>query len=266
MTRILITNDDGIESAVLLPLARALADIAQVTVIVPDRQQSGVGHGFTFHSTLQYSPLDHEDVDFYTLNGTPADCVKFGLCKLLKDEQIDLVVSGVNDQINTGVAVYYSGTVAGAREAALMGIPGVAVSAVDFDPANLGYGVAWVVEFVRAKLYELIPRGKYWNVNIPDCTQGPVLGQRFCTMGQVMYEDDYFPPGSEDASLAPEPGVEYQLKGSKPEGTMVPGTDDFEQVNGYVTITPLTLDMGDAAELQRLQDFNNRFSQAFDAL
>lgn len=272
MTRILITNDDGIESAVLLPLARALADHAEVTVVVPDRQQSGVGHGFTFHSTLTYSPLEHEDVDFYTVQGTPADCVKFALCKLLRNEKFDLVISGINDQLNTGVAIYYSGTVAGAREAALMDVPGLAISAVDFSPQNLGYGIAWLVEFVKNGLYKEIPERKYWNVNLPDCSAGvtSVKGVKFTEMGQVMYEDGYYHlkdgeklDGMNDA---PSPDRDYQLIGQKPEGNMHSGKDDFEQLKGFVTITPLTLDMGDSAELARLTQKSKDINQHFQGL
>lgn len=265
MTRVLITNDDGIDSAVLVPLARALGEFCDVSVVVPNKQQSGVGHAFTFYSSLSYNQILHDgfdDLDFYTIDGTPADCVKFAFCKLFKDQQFDLVISGINNQLNTGIAVYYSGTVAGAREAALMQVPGIAISAVDFSAENLGYGISWLTEFVKDQIFENIPAGKYWNINLPDLSQeGDTTktskGVKFCAMGQVMYEDNYFPEGLEV-------GASYTLKGMKPEGTMVPGTDDFEQNKGFVTITPLTLDQGDAQELNRLSkdltDFTHKFA------
>lgn len=273
MTRILITNDDGIDSPVLLPLARALADHAEVSVVVPDCQQSGVGHGFTFHSSLTYSPINYQDVDFYTVHGTPADCVKFAVCKLFQDQKFDLVISGVNDQLNAGVAIYYSGTVAGAREAALLGIPGLAISAENLSSRNLDYGVAWLVEFVRGRLHDDIPQGKYWNVNLPNCSaanfQG-IQGVKFTEMGRVMYEDGYYflrdGRRLDDMDDAPTPDRDYQLIGKKPEAKMRPGDDDFERLNGFVTITPLTLDMGDSLELSRLTRKMKDINQHFQSL
>lgn len=259
MTRILITNDDGIDSAVLVPLSRALSEFCEVSVVVPNKEQSGVGHGFTFHSSLSYESIPHEGLDFYTMDGTPADCVKFAFCKLFKGQEFDLVISGVNNQINTGVAVYYSGTVAGAREAALMGVAGVAISTVDFSVENLGYGVAWMTQFVREKLFNNIPAGKYWNINLPDLALGDVQGVKFCPMGQTMYEDNYFPVGLKE-------DTPYSLKGNKPMEQLVPGTDDFEQTKGFVTITPLTLDQGDALELKRLSNDLNDFTDQFASL
>lgn len=303
MTRILITNDDGIDSPVLLPMAKALVerlDDVQVSVVVPDRQRSGVGHAFTFHDSLYYTAMDSEDyqgVDFYTTNGTPSDCVKFALCKLIPNglQEVDLVISGVNDQLNTGVAVYYSGTVAGAREAALLGIPGLAVSAVDLSPANLQFSIDWLVDFIDQGMHLEIPNRKYWNVNLPDLNIGPVLGNRIAKMGTLMYEDYYYPtklrnqllgqgintqvdpfhqqPAAKNADDAlnaeqaadiaaevPKAGEHYFLKGEKPPSELKRGTDDFDQANGYVSITPLTLDMGDESEFQRLSSLGDKLN------
>lgn len=293
MTRILITNDDGIDSPVLLPMAKALKERladAQVSVVVPDRQRSGVGHAFTFHDSLHYTAIDseaYEGVDFYTTNGTPSDCVKFALCKLIPKglQEVDLVISGVNDQLNTGVAVYYSGTVAGAREAALLGLPGLAVSAVDLSPANLEFSIEWLVDFIEQEMHLEIPKRKYWNVNLPDLNKGPVLGNRIAKMGTLMYEDYYYPTKLRNqlvestaeqsdqsaklekleklATLAEElpiVGEDYFLKGEKPPSELERGTDDFDQANGYVSITPLTLDMGDESEFQRLSSLGDKLN------
>lgn len=281
MTRILITNDDGIDSPVLLPMAKALVerlDDVQVSVVVPDRQRSGVGHAFTFHDSLYYTAMDSEGyqgVDFYTTNGTPSDCVKFALCKLIPNglQEVDLVISGVNDQLNTGVAVYYSGTVAGAREAALLGIPGLAVSAVDLSPANLQFSIDWLVDFIDQGMHLEIPNRKYWNVNLPDLNIGPVLGNRIAKMGTLMYEDYYYPTKLRDqldnlnaeqaadiAAEVPKAGEHYFLKGEKPPSELKRGTDDFDQANGYVSITPLTLDMGDESEFQRLSSLGDKLN------
>lgn len=281
MTRILITNDDGVDSPVLLPMAKALAerlDDVQVSVVVPDRQRSGVGHAFTFHDSLYYTAMDSEDyerMDFYTTNGTPSDCVKFALCKLIPNglQEVDLVISGVNDQLNTGVAVYYSGTVAGAREAALLGIPGLAVSAVDLSPANLQFSIDWLVDFIDQGMHLEIPNRKYWNVNLPDLNIAPVLGNRITKMGTLMYEDYYYPTklrnqldnsnaeqAADIAAEVPKAGEHYFLKGEKPPSELKRGTDDFDQANGYVSITPLTLDMGDESEFQRLSSLGDKLN------
>ena len=164
MTRILITNDDGIFSEGIKLLAEALADLGQVTVVAPDREQSASGHSLTLHRPLRLRKLsDH----WYSVDGTPTDCVTLAVMGLLKEGKPDLVVSGINFGLNLGDDVTYSGTVSATFEGSLLGIPSVAFSqevAEDFsfaDASRFAHG------FIGALLEEPLPRDLLFNVNIP---------------------------------------------------------------------------------------------------
>lgn len=126
--RILVTNDDGIESAGIHALVQAMRRLGDVVVIAPDRQQSAVGHALTVASPLRATPFSRDgEVIGWAINGTPADCVKLGVSTLL-NERPDMIVSGINHGSNTSVNAIYSGTVSAATEGTLMGIPSMAVS------------------------------------------------------------------------------------------------------------------------------------------
>ena len=126
---IVLTNDDGIQSEGLHVIARSLSAFADVYVFAPLCEKSGVGHGFTFRTPLTVQKFEEYDYPAYGVDGTPSDCVKIAECKFLEGQNIDLVISGLNNVENAGMAVSYSGTVAGAREGAMWGIPSIAVSA-----------------------------------------------------------------------------------------------------------------------------------------
>lgn len=155
----------------------------------------------------------------------------------------------------------------------MLGIPGLAVSAVDLSPANLQFSIDWLVDFIDQGMHLEIPNRKYWNVNLPDLNIGPVLGNRIAKMGTLMYEDYYYPTklrnqldalnaeqAADIAAEVPKAGEHYFLKGEKPPSELKRGTDDFDQANGYVSITPLTLDMGDESEFQRLSSLGDKLN------
>lgn len=163
--RILLTNDDGIDAPGLAALQEAVLCFGELVVIAPDRHLSGVSHQTTTDQPLR---LDEISTDRFSTNGTPADCVRLGLLKLVLE--FDLVVSGVNNGGNLGVDTFMSGTVAATREAALLGKPAIAFS----QYRNYGDAFDWtcVVKTVRKVTQELIAKpldhGAFWNVNLPD--------------------------------------------------------------------------------------------------
>ena len=164
MTIILLTNDDGIEAEGLRILQDALRDLAHLVVVAPDQERSAVSHGLTLHSPLNFRELDP---DRYVINGTPADCVIYALRHLFVQFP-DLVISGINHGANLGDDIWYSGTVAAAREASRHGVPSMAVSqAYDDRPIRFKEGAAYVRNLVASMLRNGLGGEICLNVNIP---------------------------------------------------------------------------------------------------
>lgn len=251
--RVLITNDDGIESPLLHKLAETVSGTgAEVIVVAPDRERSGVGHGFTFLEPLIACEESGTSYRSVTVDGLPADCVKFAITHLLKEQLPDLVLSGINPTANLGVAAVYSGTVAGAREGALYGIPAVAFSVYDAHSHSIDLSLEWIANALQSGLFKQIAPGKLWNINFP-ITDDPLFkGARFTRMGMRMYDDGYYLPGGGELS-SPLNGHRFELRGEKPAGSHLPQTDDHDTENGWISIVPLRVDQTDNSELFRLQ-------------
>jgi len=231
---IMVTNDDGIHAPGILALAAALGELGTVTVVAPDRERSAAGHSLTLHSPLRVFKLRK---GFFAVDGTPTDCVNMGIHSLLP-ERPALVVSGINHGANLGDDVTYSGTVAAAMEANLMGIPAIAVSLATYEHHghfDAAAGVA--LRIARQVLTNGLPADTFINVNIPDCPaeeMQPTLvtrqGKRSFT-GTIIDKTDprgrkYYWIGSEEPAF------------NDDEGT------DFHALNRrHVSITPLHLDM-----------------------
>lgn len=169
MPRILITNDDGVHSEGIRALAAALKPLGEVIVVAPIQESSAIGHALTLRRPLR---IEHVSDHFYAVDGTPTDCVNLGVAILLKGELPDIVVSGINTGWNLGDDVTYSGTVAGALEAALLGIPAIAVSLrrtrdYVFDFAPSAQAAALLTDLV---LKNPLPERTFLNVNVPKGT------------------------------------------------------------------------------------------------
>lgn len=240
--KILITNDDGIESPSLPLLVKALSPIGDVLVVVPDRERSGASHSITLSKPLRLKEMRK---DVYSLDGTPGDCVGLVILGGFQSWEPDLVISGVNWGPNMSEDVFYSGTVAAARESALFGIPSLAVS-LDTHKKDPDYRVA--VKFVRTFL-DAVPSStwgsKLVNVNIPDLPRSEIKGFRMTRLGSRRYKDVLIrredPWGNPYFWLSGK-GVTYSRKR---------GTDYFETRKGYISITPLSLDLTDHSALER---------------
>ena len=242
--KILLTNDDGVESPLLARLAQAVVDAGHEAVVVaPKGQRSGVGHAFTYLEPLHARQTRNAPWICWEVDGTPADCVKFAVTYLLRESAPDLVISGVNDGHNLGVAAVYSGTVAGAREGALFGLPAVAISVPENDPRSADYAIEWAGEQLRSGLFGRVKRGCVWNVNFPAGGMGRPRGVKAARMGLRMYDDGYSPAGVADR---------FVLSGEKPAGTHAPGTDDYAVEKGWISLCPLQVDQTDDGELERL--------------
>ncbi|HEX9944979.1 MAG TPA: 5'/3'-nucleotidase SurE [Thermoanaerobaculia bacterium] len=230
MTRILITNDDGIFSQGIRLLASALSVLAEVVVVAPDREQSATGHALTLSRPLRMQKVEE---NWYAVDGTPTDCVNLGVLSLLKDRPPDLVCSGINFGLNLGDDVTYSGTVSATFEGTLLGIPSVAFS----QEVGEGFSFAAAADFARVLveilLTEELPRDLLLNVNVP---AGPVQGVSFTRLGRRVYKQSVV------EKLDPRGRKYYWIAGT-PQWERASGTD-FEAVSlGRISVTPLHLDL-----------------------
>ncbi len=237
MTRILVTNDDGVFSEGIKLLAEALEPLGEVTVVAPDREQSASGHSLTLHRPLRIRQLEERT---YSVDGTPTDCVNLAIAWLLKDNPPDLVVSGINFGCNLGEDVTYSGTVSATFEATLLGVPSVALSQevsehFSFEPA------ARVAHTVVQKLLEAkLPPDLLLNINIPSA---PISGVSLTKLGRRTY--------SQSVVEKRDPrGRRYFWLAGTPEWTAEDGTDIHAIGEGRVSITPLHLDLTDYRGLE----------------
>jgi 5'-nucleotidase len=233
---ILVTNDDGIHALGLGALAEALADLGDVHVVAPDREQSAVGHALTLHRPLRAEPLGERRV---AVNGTPSDCVNLALLGLFPEPPV-LVVAGINHGSNLGDDVTYSGTVSAAMEGALLGVTSMAVSAVDpdrgFDEA------ARVARLLAARLLvEGLPPKTLLNVNVPP---GPVRGIRAARLGRRVYREKSL------RKVDPRGRAYYWLGAGPPEWDEDEGTDIVTVRDGYAAMTPVHLDLTNHAALR----------------
>lgn len=246
--RILLTNDDGVQSPVLRRAAEAVSEAHEVIVAAPADDQSGRAHAFT-HGPDNLLRCQ-EETGFrwrqFRVHGTPADCVKFAVSRLLRDNLPDLVISGPNLGENAGISAVYSGTVAAAREAALWGIPAVAASISGRSPAHLDAALAWLLAMLREGGTLPAP-GSLWNVNFPPCDPSGVAGTRVARMSTVMFRDRY----EEVRTAHALPG--YRLLGHKPAEEFADGTDDDLLRRGFVTVAPLRVSQEDEAAYAALK-------------
>ena len=164
---ILISNDDGINSLGLITLAQTISEIANVTVVAPDRERSATAHAITMHKPLRVEKVEISGckVLAYKVNGTPSDCVKLALEALL-DETPDLVLSGINRGPNLGTDVIYSGTVSAALEAALLGIPGIALSVAGHENVEFNHAAGFAKRLIQQVAKKEFPKDTLLNVNI----------------------------------------------------------------------------------------------------
>jgi len=247
MARILVTNDDGVFSEGIKLLASSLAEIADVVVVAPDREQSATGHSLTLHRPLRMQQLD---TNVYSVDGTPTDCVNLGVLWLLKDSPPDLVVSGVNFGVNMGDDVTYSGTVSATFEGTLLGIPSVAFSQEVGEEFSFSNAVSFARRFVEVLLEEDLPEDLLLNVNIP---AGPIRGVRFTRLGKRRYQQVVVE--KQDPR-----GKNYFWIAGTPQWEEEEGTDHAAVSSGRVSITPLHLDLTDYRGLDGHPDLHRRLN------
>jgi len=249
MAHILLTNDDGIEAPGLRALLRALRPLAEVTVLAPDHNWSAAGHTKTMHKPLRVMPYTFEcdppplrqggsteNVVAYTTTGAPSDCVALALLGILPKAP-DMVVSGINQGANVGHDLTYSGTVAAAMEAVIFGLPAVAISLNDYQSHEFGFAAEVGARVVRQVLARGLPPGAFLNVNVPCRPVEEIRGLELTRLGRRVYRDILIE--REDPRGQPY----YWIGGEPPTGHEDEGTDIGALARGYVSISPVHLDM-----------------------
>ncbi len=243
---ILLSNDDGVMAPGISALVDALADLAEVMVVAPDRERSAASHSISLDRPLRVEKLRS---NVYAIDGTPVDCVYLALLHLVPRKP-DLCVSGINNGFNLGTDVFYSGTVGAALEAALRGVPAIAMSVErklpqDFAPAA-GFARS-LVRQVLARGPDAIEAGSLLNVNLP---AGPVRGYALTSMGERLYRDQV------DMREDLRGRAYYWIGGPEEKGEDVPGSDSAAVRSGLVSITPLNLDLTHRTAMERMSAWN----------
>src|SRR5688572_28835075 len=238
---ILVTNDDGVLAPGLQALAQEMQKLGKVTILAPDRNWSGGGHVKTLDRALRVREFHLEDgTQAFGSDGAPSDCVALSALGYFK-EKFDLVVSGINVGANLGHDVTYSGTVTAAMEAVIMGLPGVAVSLevpegyigqVDFGPSAYAARIA-----VRNVLWNGLPADTLLNVNVPFLKQADIQGFRLTRQGLRVYHSRL------DERVDPRGRPYYWIGGEAPTGVPESGTDVGALSDGFISVTPLQLDL-----------------------
>ncbi len=248
--KILISNDDGIGSEGIFQLADALSEIGDVTVVAPLYEQSAVGHAITMKVPLRVTEYNIRNKFVgYAVDGTPADCIKFGIKNLLKSPP-DIVVSGINHGSNTAISIIYSGTVSAAREAAIMNCPAIAFSITDHKPKHFDFARKIAKELTQKVAKHGLTNGTILNVNIPNLPESEIKGIMPTKQGNSKWADIY------EERVDPYGNNYYWLTGK-----MIDYEEDitFDQIaikNNYVAITPVHFDLTDYNMFEELKNWN----------
>lgn len=256
--RILISNDDGVNAPGLAQLAQALSELADVTVIAPDRDRSAASNSLTLDSPLRVTKHSN---GYYGVNGTPTDCVHLAVTGWAKEPH-DMVVSGINAGANLGDDVLYSGTVAAAIEGRFLGYPAVAVSLVkrkqDYHYYETAAKVAQYI--VRNLMQGVIANDTILNINVPDVPLEKIKGIKVCRLGHRHKAEPVVP--SEDPRGLPI----YWVGPAGSEQDAGPDTDFHAVSEGYVSITPIQIDMTDHKALSDLSTWTDSLKISPEAI
>ena len=242
--RILVTNDDGVRSEGIHALGRALERLGEVTIVAPHLEASAIGHALTLRRPLRFERLDSR---VYEVDGTPTDCVNIAIAKIL-DGRPDLIVSGINRGYNLGDDVTYSGTVAGALEGALLGIPSIAVSLERTpEPFDFGPAAAAAAQVADAVLRRGLPSRTFININVPP---GRPKGFRLTVQARRNHVTVV------DERVDPRGKAYYWIE--EGQNNWEPhDRSDYQAVNeGYVSVTPLQPDLTDHAAFAAIRELS----------
>lgn len=245
---ILITNDDDITSKGIRSLVEAVSDLATIVVVAPDSPQSGMGHAITIGSPLRMTKMNiFGDVEAWQTNGTPVDCVKLAVDKILHRKP-DLCLSGINHGANHSINVIYSGTMSAAMEAAIEGIPSVGFSLLDYSyDADFTAAKQVVHKIVSSMLTMKLDKHFLLNVNIPQLPPEKIKGIKICKQAYAKYEEDF------SERLDPHGKKYFWLTGAFKNFDKGRDTDVWALEHGYVSAVPVQFDLTNYALKKQLE-------------
>ena len=251
---ILISNDDGFDAPGLRYLIKLMRTIGEVVVIAPQGPQSAKSHSITIVDPLRYKTVEESNnYREYILNGTPVDCIKFALHKLMKRKP-DIIVSGINHGSNSSVNVIYSGTMAAAIEGAMGGIPSVGFSILDYnEDANFDFASSYIINIVNKVLKDGLPHNTALNVNFPKPTGENYNGLRVCRQAKGYWKED-FAERIDPRNSKPY----YWLKGDYHLYDKEDDTDEWALRNYYVSLVPVKFDFTAYDSIKAMKDFENQ--------
>ena len=244
--RILVTNDDGVFSEGIERLAAALAEIGDVSTVAPDQERSAAGHSLTLQHPLRAKLVGPER---WSVDGTPTDCVNWGVLHLLKNDRPSLLFSGINLGLNLGDDVTYSGTVSAAFEGTILGIPSVAISQEIETGFSFDAAASFARRIARRLLESPLPAGTLVNVNVP---AGPPRGVRVTRLGKRRYGEAVI------EKQDPRGRPYYWIGSTIPAGELEEGTDISAIAEKWIALSPLHLDLTDYRSLPLLEDVAKR--------
>lgn len=235
---ILVTNDDGIMAPGIMNLVEAVKDLGKIVVVAPDKPQSGMGHAITIGQPLRLSKVNvFGDIEAYSCTGTPVDCVKLAVDKVLHRKP-DLCLSGINHGANHSINVIYSGTMSAAVEAAIESIPSAGFSLLDYRiEADFSGSRKYARKIVEEMLSTPLDKHTIFNVNIPALPPDDLKGLKICRQAYAKYEEDFI------ERLDPHGRTYYWLTGEFVNFDKGTDTDVWALANGYVSVVPVQFDL-----------------------
>lgn len=241
---ILLTNDDGIQSEGILKLYEVLKASYKVVVVAPDRERSAISRALTLFRPLRVEKITS---DFYSVDGTPTDCVNLAINGLFR-KKIKMVVSGINKGANMAEDITYSGTVSAAMEGLLLGVPSIAVSLAARENFIFETAAIFAEKLVKSILRTGLPYDTLLNVNVPNLPYSALKGVKITRMGKKRYSDDII------EKIDPR-GKKYYWLGGEEIGYEKFGDSDIEMVSeGFVSITPIHLDLTNYGAMETLKN------------
>lgn len=235
---ILITNDDGITAPGIKNLVEAAKTLGKVVVVAPDKAQSGMGHAITIGTPLRMNKVDmFGDVEAWQTSGTPVDCVKLAVDKILHRKP-DICISGINHGANHSINVIYSGTMSAAMEASIESIPSIGFSLLDYRfEADFSAAVFYANKIIKTVLENNLDKHLLLNVNIPSVPKKEIKGIKICKQAYAKYKEEF------DERIDPHGKKYYWLTGEFINFDKDKDTDVWALQNNYVSVVPVQFDL-----------------------
>ncbi len=248
--KILLTNDDGIFADGIYALFCEMKQLGEVIAIAPASEQSAVGHAITLWNPLRINQVNrHGEFFGYAVNGTPADCVKLAVHAIM-DERPDVIVSGINLGANIGTAVIYSGTVSGATEGAILGIPSIAISLATFSNPDFSAAAKFARKLTSTVVEKGgLPQGILLNVNVPAVAESEIAGVEITRNSESRFEDIF------EKRLDPRKRVYYWSAGVEQTYDLREGTDSAALRGNKISVTPIHFDMTAHAQVPVIESW-----------